>query len=368
MITEIYADNFRSLNNFQLKLGQRSLLLGANGSGKTTVLDLLRRIQGLIVGGKKVAEIFGSGDLSTLQKSGVQRFELRLSIDGDRYGYRLVIEHEAARERMRIKEEHLEHNEHPLFSFETGQAQLYRDNYSPGPLYPFDWSQSGLGVLQERPENRKLTRFREEVANWIIVHPLPPLYDAESRSEDEMLEWNMANFVSWYRRRAQENMGALGSYFDALKDMLPGFDSLSLVESGERARLLKAVFKPAMNGGKLHRYQFGQLSDGQRALIALYALIHLAQGEIRPTLLIDEPDNYLSLREIQPWLVSLVDACGENLEQVVIISHHPTIIDYLGADSGRWFAREAEGPTRVSDEPKQAAEGLTLSETIARDW
>lgn len=61
MISKIYADNFRGLINFELRLGEKNLLLGPNGSGKTTVFDLLWRIQRLVVGGTKVAEVFSSG-------------------------------------------------------------------------------------------------------------------------------------------------------------------------------------------------------------------------------------------------------------------------------------------------------------------
>ncbi len=112
---------------------------------------------------------------------------------------------------------------------------------------------------------------------------------------------------------------------------------------------------------------FPELSDGQRVLFALYALIHGLKGE-GMTLLLDEPDNYVALREIQPWLRTLSDECGEGFEQAVLISHHPEIIDYMGGTKGRWFSREDTGPMRVSETPPKATDGLSLSETIARGW
>jgi predicted ATPase len=38
MLKRIYVDNFRCLVNFELKLDRVNLLLGRNGTGKTTVL------------------------------------------------------------------------------------------------------------------------------------------------------------------------------------------------------------------------------------------------------------------------------------------------------------------------------------------
>ena len=51
MVTRLYVDNFRCLVNFELKLDEMNILLGPNGSGKTSVLDALRRIQNLVARG-----------------------------------------------------------------------------------------------------------------------------------------------------------------------------------------------------------------------------------------------------------------------------------------------------------------------------
>lgn len=85
------------------------------------------------------------------------------------------------------------------------------------------------------------------------------------------------------------------------------------------------------------------------------------------SLFIDEPENFLALREIQPWLAALEQEVGDGVEQAVLISHHPEIIDYLGAAAGRWFSRPRGGPARVSPDAPETG-GLSLSETVARGW
>ena len=147
---------------------------------------------------------------------------------------------------------------------------------------------------------------------------------------------------------------------------MPGFESMSLVEAGENSRALKVSFRKAGDAKGSTRYSFSQLSDGQRMLVALYSLIHLS--ERRSSLFLDEPDNYLALREIQPWLAAAAERCGDSLEQLAIVSHHPVTIDYLGGASGRWFSRDGIGPVRVSDKPPKLVDGLALSEIVARDW
>ena len=368
MITRLYIDNFRCLINLELKLDETNVLLGPNGTGKTSILDVLRRIQALVARGARVDEEFPPQDLALTQDRAEQRFEMDLDLEGSTYRYALRIEHDRDRRRMRIAEESLDHDARPIFAFKGGDAQLYRDDYSAGPSYPFDWSRSGVGALHERSDNRTLIRFRRALAGFAIVSPCPPLFEPETRGEDEYFHPRMQNFVGWYRHAAQENMGALARLFEALGEALPGFDSLSLTESGEGVRALKVDFRGSDGDSRRYRYGFGQLSDGQRSLVALYCLVFLSANR-RTSLFLDEPDNYLALREIQPWLAVVAEHCGDRtLEQAVIASHHPVTIDYMAGSKGRWFHRDGNGPVRVSHQPERTVDGISLSEMVARGW
>ena len=228
-------------------------------------------------------------------------------------------------------------------------------------------STPGVGALNERPDNQRLTRFRLAIASFVIASPCPPLFEPEARSEDDYLEPLMQNFVGWYRHAAQENMGAIAELFQTLGEALPGFDSINLTESGENSRALKVAFRRLNDDRSVVRYGFSQLSDGQRALVALYSLVFLSANG-RTSLFLDEPDNYLALREVQPWLAAVAEQCGDTLEQVVVVSHHPVTIDYMAGASGRWFNREGIGPVRVSTEPDRTIDGLPLSEMMTRGW
>ena len=100
-------------------------------------------------------------------------------------------------------------NEQPLFQFEEGTAKLYHDDFTRGPEYPFDWTQSGLAVLQPRPDNKKLTRFRTELSKIIVAAIHPMRMSSESREEESSLARHMENFTSWYRYVSQEHQGAI---------------------------------------------------------------------------------------------------------------------------------------------------------------
>jgi AAA15 family ATPase/GTPase len=50
MLTRVYIDNFRSFQNFEYFPERKQLLLGANGSGKSSLLEVLRHLKGFVKG------------------------------------------------------------------------------------------------------------------------------------------------------------------------------------------------------------------------------------------------------------------------------------------------------------------------------
>jgi ATPase subunit of ABC transporter with duplicated ATPase domains len=86
------------------------------------------------------------------------------------------------------------------------------------------------------------------------------------------------------------------------------------------------------------------------------------------TVILDEPDNFVALREIQPWLSAVSDAIDESNGQVLIISHHPELMNQWAPDFGVQFVREGLGPVRVKEFSGKAYSTLVPSEIIARGW
>lgn len=83
-------------------------------------------------------------------------------------------------------------------------------------------------------------------------------------------------------------------------------------------------------------------------------------------LFLDEPENYIAIPEIQPWLMELRDRIEDRGGQVILISHHPEIINYLAPELGILFERTGSGPVRVRS--YEAGQLLSPSEQIARGW
>ncbi|MBI3921089.1 MAG: AAA family ATPase [Armatimonadetes bacterium] len=367
MIKRLYIDNYKSLVNFELPLQELTLLLGPNGVGKTSVLDVMFALRRLLSGEAKVtdADAFPTPTLTRWQKRDRQVFEVDVVLDGDELRYRLEVEHERAARRARVLLERLESKGNPLFVCEMGEVGLYRDNHTPGPPYSADWTESALARVPPRHDNTRLTRFLDFMRKVIVCGLYPASFETESSTEDSVLRRDARNFASWYRHLLLEHQERVPGSIQALQEVIDGLRNIRMEKVGLDTRALMVMFDQF---GERYELRLDEISDGQRALIALYSLIRLAAGP-GYTLFLDEPDNYIALAEIQPWLIGLADACGEDVPQAVLCSHHPELIDYLGGDRGLVLTRESSGATVVRSSGELAVEGgLKLSEVIARGW
>jgi hypothetical protein len=368
MLTRLYIDNFRALVNSELILGPRSLLMGFNGTGKSTFGDVLMRIQWLLWGQSKTDDVFGADTLTRWQRIPRQRFELDVTGPAGPYQYKLAIEHRdtggADQPRTRIISETLTLDTKPLFHFEDGLVRLFHDNHSASAEYPFDWGRSALGTIAPRADNQKLTWFRRWLEGLTVVKPNPQqISDLVERDEFSLVA-DARNFSAWYHAASAADKRRDQLLHETLADVLPGFEALNFEFAGPGRWLLRADFAHA--GGKL-LLRFSELSDGQRALILLYTILHflLAQGR---TVFLDEPDNFVSLDEIQPWLLSATDVVDGGSGQLLLVSHHPEIFDQWAVGHGLVTERDGCGPVQIRKFAQTTDTALTPAEVIARGW
>lgn len=365
MITRVYIDNFRCFTSFEVRPDRVNLLIGNNGAGKSTFIEVLYRVVGLLVLGEAVERAFPWDSRTRWDSRLTQRIEFDLSGNGGTYSYLLELSHDRARETVMLQRETVKYDSRTVFLYDKGMVQLHNNDGKLGTQFPFRGTRSFLPQLEARPENTLLTWFLDSLRQVWLIKLDPTHIDPESRLESESLHRDGSNFASWYRHLSQERPEDLPKLFDRLRETLPGFRSLKTVSTGKggQKRELVAVFGFGDPESK-YEVDFDDLSDGERATIVLYCLLMDAEGEPR-TLLLDEPENFVGLQLIQPWLVELADAMRCE-GQLFLISHHPEVIDYLAADHSLLFERPDGGPTRPRPDPFDRDKGLKASELVAR--
>jgi predicted ATPase len=362
MLKRIFADNFRALVNFEFRPGHLSLLLGENGSGKTSVFDVLGRLRDLIILGFSASDLF-SFSRTRWETRDVQRFELDAESNGGTYRYALEIQHPEDRQgKPFIRSENVTFDGAPLYRFSAGEVQLYRDDGAAGPVFPFRSDQSFLLNI-DAPGAKQMARlagFKGFVSGLQIVQPNPFNIEHSSQQDQSFLKRDGSNFASFFSYLNSEHPDVRTELERRLSQVLPDFRSLFFRRWGD-VKLLLAQFS---GEEKPLEYGFRELSEGQRVLVILYAAACslVQRGSI---LCFDEPDNFVSLPEIQPWLQFLRDILEEREGQAMIISHHPEVMDYLALDS-LWRFERPSGPVIARRVEPDTESPLKLSELVAR--
>lgn len=368
MLTRICADNFRCLVNFSFLPQRVNLLVGENGSGKTTLFEVVWSIQSLLQGGDSNIA-FPTASLTRWETRNLQTFELAVSGNGGEYVYKLEVVHDRARFTSSIRSESVQMNGRALYRFDAPNVTLFDDEYSQGQSFPVMPTRSFLAMLEPNHKNTKLMWLKSFLQSIWIVRLNPFGMDETSIVESPALGRDASNFTSWYRNAVQTSPEGIPALQKSLQEVMAGFRMLRLEQFGVGRRGLLATFSAAGDSGaksdSVFDVSLNEMSEGQRALLVLYGIQQFAKQRV---LCFDEPDNFVALQEIQPWLVALSDTAREGDRQVFIISHHPEVIDYLAADSAFHLSRLNGGPSRVRPLEIDRESGLKASEVIARGW
>lgn len=364
MLTRIYIDNFRCFESFEYQPERQHLIHGANGSGKSSLLDAILIMRQIAVASVLPDSLNLLAQRSRWSTRPRQTFELEAQLDEDRYVYQLVIEQSTEQFRTQVSLETVRLNGHPLFEFNNGEVRLFTDDFHLKFEYPSDRHRSAFSSVGARPDIEKLTKFQLWFASLYCFRINPFSMEAESKKELAYPSLWLDTFTSWYRYLAQADPRRSFEFNESLKKVMDGFNLLSIQNAGENVKLLIAHFTQQ---NKEVLYSLTQLSEGQRCLIGLYAIRHFLL-EKGCTVFIDEPDNFVGLREIQPWLMSIEDTTQQFGSQAILISHHPEILNQWAASNGVHFFRDDGGPTRLKPFQTETEGVLTAAELVARGW
>jgi predicted ATPase len=361
MLKRLYVHNYKCLVNFEINFDQDiSLFLGANGSGKSTVFEVLAKLRRVIVGEEKVTNVFDYTDTprwlgyNPVEKTEVS-FELDIEINKLIFKYLLIIEFVNWTKEVSVKEESLM-LDGDIYIQSKGEKTV--SFVSNNEEYSFDNSRSSIG--RHFPSKKFLNYLRSLFIVRIKPYEmLSTIYKANSE-----VQTDFSNFSEWFAHLNEKYRREISVFENVMRDILPRFDIFHIEQAGQ-VKVLQVDFEDSNDKKKIVTYYFNELSDGQKILIALYALIYCVPEN--SMICIDEPENFLALPEIQPWLNELRDKCKERNLQALLVSHHPSLINFLAPDSGYWFSRQ-ENNTAFEKITEQEEDGLSLAQLIEMGW
>ena len=253
MLTRLYIDNFRCFEKFEWKPGRKELILGRNGTGKTSVMDALRYLRRIVARGDRLETWFKLNQRTLWLHQSEQFFEIDAELEGARYSYQLVLAPKGKPARPAVKAEQLKANGKRILASEEGKLI----GHEPDSSFTLDQSRTALSTVAEDSSRREVRRFRNWLSAITCAHINPFFIEARAEKEAMSPRVDLANFAGWYRHLLQARRKEDSEFLTALRKSLDGFDQLSLQDAGESVRVLYAEFA-GVNGNI--KIPFGELS------------------------------------------------------------------------------------------------------------
>lgn len=326
MIRRLYVHNYRCFENFELNLNGLSsaLLIGKNGSGKSTVAHALEVLQKIARGTNRVGQLVGQMDFGLVGPSAPMRFELEAQIANHAYRYVMALEFPEGFRELRVHSESLLCDDTPVFE-RTG-ARVDRQAAS----FQMDWHTLALPVFQELPGQQRLSMFKHWLSRLAILRPVPTLitggYDEESLEPSV----DAANVGAWLGAIFKSAPAAYSKVDGYLKQLMPDFLDIRIPKVGEDQHAVVLRFQ--QDGGRSNALPLARLSDGEKCFVISAALLaaHDAYGPM--TCFWDEPDTHLALDEVGHFITALRRA-ALNGGQFICTTHHPEAIRSFSPDN-----------------------------------
>ncbi len=362
MLTRIYIDNFRSFVNFEYRPEQKQLLLGPNGSGKSSLLEAIRYVKWFIEGDENP---FTQSTRTRWQDKPLQVVEIEALLEGQKYEYRVEIRFESKTGQSSVNLESLKVNGATVFELANREIRFFSNGSDHATTVPLETTKSALQLSQL--SNSYVRYFVEwmESVHCFRIDAYPGAMEESADSEERQPDYELENLAGWYRHLVGAYPDENLKFLKSMKAALDGFQTLRFSSEEDGVRKLRADF--TIPTKKRVNYSLSELSEGQRCMLALYMILQFLIAKGR-TVFIDEPDNFISLREIQPWLLAAEEALEDHCGQLILISHHPEILNQWAQEHGLRFFREDNGHVRTEKFKTDPDGNLQPSELIARGW
>jgi ABC-type cobalamin/Fe3+-siderophores transport system ATPase subunit len=329
MLQRLYVHNFRCLENFELTIKEMpsALLVGKNGSGKSTIADALEGLQKISQGVNRMRDlekldIISPKDFARGRSDVPIRFEIEVFLDNKLYKYVLALELPEKFRELRVSEEQLLVSGEPIYSRKEAQVTLYSNTQNREAQFRLDWHLVALPVIQEQSETDPLHIFKTWLAQMIILAPIPSLMTGDSKGDTLEPRRDGSNFGEWVSGLLSRYPAAYARVDRYLREVMPDIQDFLNELIGKDSKSMIVRFEA--NSANLN-VEFKDLSDGEKCFF-ICAVVLAANEFYEPLFCFwDEPENYLSLSEVGHFVISLRRSFKQK-GQILVTSHNEEAI------------------------------------------
>ncbi len=354
MIQRLYVHNFRCLENFDLLLADKSsmLLIGKNGTGKSTIASVLEVFQNIGRGNNQVSQLFSLTDFAQGKTDVPIRIEIEVLLNGVRYEYKIAVELSGGFKEIRIREERLVADGKDLFFRDIAQVNLVKNENLPPSQFTVNWYLVALPVIQSNSID-PIYVFKVWLAQMLILAPIPALI--AGNSERQSLEPNRqaTNYGDWFSGLIAQSPRAYSIIEHHVKEILHDMSDITSPvigrdpRNGVDSRTLLVRFKAKGSGARIPLdIPFQSLSDGEKIFFIFATVLAVNQTNGPVFCFWDEPDNFISLDEVGHFIMALRRSF-QSQGQFIATSHNATVVRHFSNENTLLLGRRShQDPTR----------------------
>jgi energy-coupling factor transporter ATP-binding protein EcfA2 len=371
MIRRLYVHNFRCLENFELPVSKRptALLIGGNGTGKSTVGSALEILQRIARGTNRVRDLLTPSDFAWGRSDVPIRLEIESILGGQPYEYILALELPHGFRELRVAEERLSIDGQRIYSRDRDQVTFFRTidkaiRSTREAKFLVDWHLVALPLIQVQSDKDPLHVFKTWLARMLILAPIPSLIEGDSQGDTLMPNRSVTDFGEWLSGLLAQSPAAYTVISEFLKRVMPDLQSIQNPTVGKNSRSLSVQFQQDQATLSL---PFGALSDGEKCFF-ICAVVLAANQEYGPILCFwDEPDNHLSPSEVGHFVMDLRRSF-QSRGQFLATSHNPEAISQFSRENTLLLQRRSHlEPTIVRPMSELAVHGDLIDAMIRGD-
>jgi predicted ATPase len=337
MIQRFYVHNFRCLENFELPISKKpsTLLIGKNGSGKSTVGLALEVLQKIARGVNRVGDLLKPGDFARGRSDVPLRLEIDLILIDKFYEYRLALELPPGFKELRVAEERLSVDGEHVYIRDRAQVTFFKTPTVREAKFLIDWHLVALPLIQVGSESDYLHIFKGWLARMLILAPIPSLIEGDSQDDTLMPNREVTNFGEWISGLLAYSPAAYADVDRYLKKVMPDIKDIKNPTVGRDSRSLSVQFEHEQAALSV---PFRVLSDGEKCFF-ICAVVIASNQAYGPILCFwDEPDNHLSISEVGPLVMDLRRSFQFG-GQLVVTSHNQEAISRFSNENTFWLHR-----------------------------
>ncbi len=326
MIKRMFINNFRCFLNFEFLPGSENslLLIGHNGAGKSTVLEVLQILQRIAKGDNIAKADDRKKALIDVDDFGFQgtevpiRFEIEVILKDRVYRYELALELPLNFKLPRVSHESLQVDGEFRFKRELANMSVFPLNRSSGQ-FSLDWHSIGLPIIQRTSDSDPVAIFKDWLSEMILLSPIPSLMTDEAINDNnEHIKMHGENIASWISNILATYPRAYGSMEKFYKTFFPDFSHFVFDPTGKNTKELELRFA---NDAKKFSSSLTRLSDGEKCILLGAAVYADAKEQDCPFCFWDEPNNYLDVSILDQFFRLFRKEFAARKGQFIVISH-----------------------------------------------